>query len=357
VLSRNPYFWVFDKAGHRLPYLEEIVLLFAGSEDAQVIRFQSGEADVVSRLSAENFAALERDQHRRGYQLYDLGPGLEYHFLMFNLNDLPPESLPGLNPKQKWFHDLSFRRAISKAIDREGIVRLVYRGRAVPIASHVSPGNRFWLNRQVVPPRRSISQARTILGNAGYSWSSDGTLVDSKRQPLEFSILTTAGNSQRGQMATIIQDDLKQLGMRVHVVSLESRAVMDRIFRTFDYEAAVTALAGGDADPNVEMNVWLSGGSTHLWNLTAKGGVKETAPWEQEIDRLMKQQMITLDPKRRKQLYDRVQELVAEQLPVIPLVSPNILAGAKTILGNVRPAILNDYLLWNAEQIFRRQIR
>ena len=158
-------------------------------------------------------------------------------------------------------------------------------------------------------------------------------------------------------MATIIQDDLKQLGMRVRVVALESRAVLDRIFRTFDYEAAVTALAGGDADPNVEMNVWLSSGSTHLWNLTAKGGGRPAAPWEQEIDRLMKQQMITLDPKRRKQLYDRVQELVAEQLPVIPLVSPNILAAAKTSLGNVRPAILNDYLLWNAEQIFCRQIR
>jgi peptide/nickel transport system substrate-binding protein len=357
VLSRNPYFWVFDKAGHRLPYLEEIVLVFAGSEDAQVIRFQSGEADVVSRLSAENFAVLEKDQHRRGYQLYDLGPGLEYHFLLFNLNDLPPDALPGLSRKQKWFRDVSFRRAISKAIDREGIVRLVYRGRAVPIASHVSPGNRFWLNREVAPPRRSINEARTILRNAGYSWSSDGTLMDSERQPLDFSILTTAGNSQRGQIATIVQDDLKQLGIRVHVVALESRAVMDRIFRTFDYEAAVTALAGGDADPNVEMNVWLSSGSTHLWNLTAKGGGRPAAAWEQEIDRLMKQQMITLDPKRRKQLYDRVQELVAEQLPVIPLVSPNILAAAKTSLGNLRPAILNDYLLWNAEQIFCRQIR
>jgi peptide/nickel transport system substrate-binding protein len=101
----------------------------------------------------------------------------------------------------------------------------------------------------------------------------------------------------------------------------------------------------------------VSGGSTHLWDLRVKGGGKPAASWEQEIDRLMKQQMITLDPKRRKQLYDRVQELVAEQLPIIPLVSPNILVGAKASLGNVRPAILNDYVLWNAEQIFHRQVR
>jgi len=356
VLSRNPHFWVFDKAGQRLPYLEEIVLIFAGSEDSQVIRFQSGEADVVSRLSAENFATLEADQQDRGYRLYDLGPGLEYHFLLFNLNDSIPEKLADVRRKQKWFRDVRFRRAISSAIDREAIVRLVYRGRAIPIASHVTPGNRFWLNRKLMHPQRSPDQARRLLKDIGYSWRNDGALLDPAGQLVEFSILTNAGNSQRRQIATIIQDDLKQLGMRVQTVSLESRAVNDRIFSTFNYEAAVTALAGGDADPNVEMNVWRTRGSTHLWNLTAKGE-KSVLAWEAEIDRLMEAQLITLNPERRKELYDRVQEHVAEHLPIIPLVSPNILVGVRASLGNVRPAVLNDYVLWNAEQIFHRPRR
>jgi len=41
--------------------------------------------------------------------------------------------------------------------------------------------------------------------------------------------------------------------------------MIDRVFQSFDYEAAIMALGGGDADPNPEMNVWLSSGSTHLW--------------------------------------------------------------------------------------------
>jgi peptide/nickel transport system substrate-binding protein len=356
VISRNPYFWVFDKAGQRLPYLEEIVLVFAGSEDSQVIRFQSGEADLVSRLSAENFAVLERDQQERGYRLHDLGPGLEYHFLLFNLNDSIPDKLTEVSRKQRWFSDVRFRRAVSSAIDRQAIVRLVYRGRAAPLASHVTPGNRLWLNQKLTYPQRSTTEARRILKDMGYSWSNDGALLDPAGEPVQFSILTNAGNSQRRQMATLIQDDLKQVGMRVQTVSLESRAVNDRIFNTFDYEAAVTALAGGDADPNVEMNVWLSRGSTHLWNLTAKRG-KSVAHWEAEIDRLMEEQLITLNAERRKELYDHVQELVAGQLPIIPLVSPNILVGIKANLENVRPAILGDYLLWNAEQIFHRPRR
>ena len=56
-----------------------------------------------------------------------------------------------------------------------------------------------------------------------------------------------------------------------------------------------------------------------------------------------------------KRHYDRVQELVATNLPLIPLVSPNVLVGAKEGLGNFRPAILDPYVLWNAEELFWRR--
>ena len=59
---------------------------------------------------------------------------------------------------------------------------------------------------------------------AGFSWKPDGTLVDDQRKPVEFTILTNSGNAERIQIATIIQDDLKQLGMRVGVVTLELSA-------------------------------------------------------------------------------------------------------------------------------------
>src|SRR5580693_338390 len=90
VLERNPYYWKADRAGNQLPYLNEVVFLFVPSEDAQVIRFQSGDTDVLSRFSAENFAVLQKQQGVKGYHLDDLGPGLEYNFLFFNMNDPGP---------------------------------------------------------------------------------------------------------------------------------------------------------------------------------------------------------------------------------------------------------------------------
>ena len=153
------------------------------------------------------------------------------------------------------------------------------------------------------------------------------------------------------KMATLVQDDLSRLGVEVHVVPLDFRAMLDRVFQTFDYEAAIMGLGGGDPDPNPEMNVWLSSGATHLWHLNES---QPATDWEREIDQLMRQQMVTLKYDKRKQLYDRVQQLISENLPFVFLANPDILVGAKGDIGNFHPAVLDDNTLWNADELYLR---
>ncbi len=349
VLERNPYFWKADRNKNRLPYLDELVFLFVGNEDAQVLRFQAGDTDIISRLSAENYAVLSKDAPNRGIELFDLGPSLEYNFLVFNLNDLASKNLGEISAKQSWFQDLKFRQAISFAIDRDGIVKLVYAGRGSALWGNVSPSNKLWVDQALPHPSRSIDHARDLLKSAGFSWKGDNQLVDAQNRPVEFSIITSTSNAQRTKMATIIQDDLSKLGMNVHIVPLEFRAVIDRVFQTYDYEASIMALGGGDADPNPEMNVWLSSGGTHLWHL---GETKPATEWEAQIDQLMQKQMVQLNYKARKQLYDQVQEIIAANVPYVFLATPNILVGAKKNLANFKPAILEPTTLWNVEQLY-----
>ncbi len=142
--------------------------------------------------------------------------------------------------------------------------------------------------------------------------------------------------------------------MRVNVVTLELRALTTRLLTSHDYEGLVLGLGGSDGDPNTEMNVWLSSGSFHLWNL---GQPKPATPWEAEIDTLMRQQVTALDARQRKRLYDRVQQLVVENLPITSLVSPNVLVGAKKGLGNFRPTVLDHHALWNVDELFWRERR
>ena len=149
----------------------------------------------------------------------------------------------------------------------------------------------------------------------------------------------------------MIQEDLRQVGVRAHVAPLEFRAMVDRLLNSRTYEAAVLALGGGDADPNSELNVWLSSGPQHLWRV---GADKPATPWEAEIDRLMRAQVGMLDRESRKRAYDRVQAIVAEQVPFLCLVSPNVLVGTREGLANVRPVVMDHQLLWNIEELFWR---
>lgn len=348
VLERNPHYWKVDAKGQRLPYLDELTFVVVPTQDAQVIRFQAGDSQLISGLSADNFVALEPEQKARHFKLYDAGPGLEYNFLMFNLND-DTDRLPEVARKQKWFRDARFRQAVSAAIDRQGIVRLVYRNRAVAIATHVSPGNKAWFNSSIPAPVQSPAKARELLRAAGFSWKPDNTLVDSSGQPVEFSIVVSSSNAQRGQIATLVQADLRAIGIAAHVVPMESRSANDRVLNSHDYEAVVMGLVSGDADPTPDMNVLMSNAQTHLWHLGEKA---PATPWESELDQLMQKQLVTLNYQQRKKIYDRVQEVLAQQLPMVYLASSNILVGAQEDLGNFHPAIIEQYTFWNADELF-----
>ncbi len=277
-LERNPYYWKRDAAGKRLPYLAELDFSLDGNEDMQVLRFEAGESDMLSRVGARNYAALGKQAGVDGYVLYDAGPGFEWSFLCFNL------ARPGV-----WGR-AAFRRAVSAAIDREAIVRLVYLGYASPLGAPVAAGNRPWIDGRLAATACSLEAARHLLAQDGFHWTGSGALLGPEGKEVGFSIIASSNNPERAEMATLIQADLKPLGIRVEVVPLEFRSLLDRLTRTHEFDACLTAVMSADADPTVDLNIWLSSGGTHLWN---PGQKTPGTAWEAEIDRLMREQMIT----------------------------------------------------------------
>lgn len=333
TLERNPYYWEKDEKGQRLPYLDEIKFVFAGSEDGQVARFLSGEADLVNRLGTTSFRMLRQSDHSGRERLDDLGPGLDSTMLTFNF------AVPV-------FRETAFRRAVSIAIDREAIARIAYGGLATPLAGSVTPANKIWRNESLAVLMHSANEARKTLSNAGFRWGHDGKLLDREGKPVHFSILAATNNKERLQTATLIQYDLGEIGIDVQIVALEFRAMVDRVTRTRQFEACILSLGGGDGDPNSELNVWLSSGAMHFWS---PDQIKPATPWEAEIDDLMTKQMCMLDHEKRKQMYDRVQAIVAEQQPIISLVSPHVLVASNNKVVNFQPAVLESHTLWNAD--------
>ena len=152
--------------------------LFAGTEDNQVLRFQAGESDIISRVGARNFAVLEKDRERRGYELVTPGASLEYTFLFFNLGEPAAElaadrGAPGLSAPQE-LPAGGFRRHRPRRHRPPG---LPGQGRTA-LAGPVPPGNKAWINTQLPAPVRSVERARQLLTADGFKWNRDGTLLD-----------------------------------------------------------------------------------------------------------------------------------------------------------------------------------
>ena len=339
-LARNPYYWKRDAQGRRLPYLDSLRLYIQQNRDMEAMRFQRGELDLMSTVSPETFDQL---QARNPAATRDLGPSLESEMLWFNQVGKAP--IPEY--KKAWFRSREFRRAISAAINREDLCRLVYRGHARPAEGPISPANRFWFDANLKPHAYDPADARARLARDGFHMQGD-SLVDAQGHGVELSLITNSGNQARERIAQMIQQDLKTIGIRLNIVRLDYSAIIDRISQSFDYEACLLGLTNVDLDPDAQMNVWLSSASNHQWN---PNQASPATPWEAEIDRLMHAQNAELNPARRKAAFDKVQEIVWEQAPFLYLVNKNALVALGPGLLNTSPTVLRPQVAWNIESL------
>jgi peptide/nickel transport system substrate-binding protein len=257
-------------------------------------------------------------------------------------NQAPSRTLPDW--KRKWFTSAAFRHAVSLAINRADIDRIVYLGRAHPSAGPVSSANTFWFNSSLRPLPYDPEQAAKALARDGFVLR-DGVLRDRTGHAVEFSLITNAGNVSREHMAPLLQEDLRKLGIKVNIVTLDFSSLIDRISRTLDYEAALLGQVL-EVDPLEVMNVWLSSGAQHPWWPSEKS---PATPWEARIDDLEREQASSGSRDVRKKAFDEVQRIAVEQEPVVYLVNPDYLYAVAPKLRGVKPSVAPPQVWWNVE--------
>ncbi len=340
LLQRNPHYWKKDSSGRQLPYLDSIRLDIQANRDVEMLRFKRGELDLINVIDSDYFDRLAATS---AGVAHDAGASLDSDFLWFN----QVASAPILEYKRAWFRSTNFRLAISEGINRDDLSRVVFNGHAQPAVGPISPANKFWFDSKLKAEAYRPDAALKRLQSDGFQLR-NGALFDKAGNPVEFSIVTNASSKPRERMAVMVQEDLSKLGIKVNVVTLDFPSLLERISQKFNYEAAMLGFRNVDLDPNGQMNIWLSSAEQHAWNPKQKA--PETA-WEAEIDRLMRAQASSSDPKKRKESFDRVQEIVAEQAPFIYLVNVNALSAVSTAVAGANPGILSPQTFWNAERL------
>ncbi len=340
ILKRNPNYWKRDSTGRPLPYIDSIRLDIQQNRDIEMLRLVRGEIDFINSLDAEYF---DRVMSENPTMAHDAGASLDAEFMWFN--QVPGSPLPSY--KKTWFTSTNFRRAISEAINRDDLARIAFRGRARPAVGPISPANKFWFNSKLQPHPFDQKSALQRLSLDGFHLQ-NGVLRDREGHVVEFSIITNSGNKYRERMATMIQQDLTAIGIKLNVVTLDFPSLIERMTRTFDYEACLLGLVNNELDPNSQMNVWLSSAENHQWNPSQK---TPATPWEAEIDKLMRAQASTLNAAKRKEFVDKVQQIAWEQEPFIYLVNKNALSAVSISLHNAHPVVLRPQVYWNIDQL------
>ena len=353
VLKRNPYYWKRDAQGTQLPYVDELTLEVVPDANQARVGLDQATIDIVDRIRPADYASLLNAGG--AVRAFDLGPSLGVDYMWFNLNPAKPDGTALNQVKLTWFSDSRFRRAVSMAVDRDSIARSTLQGLATPLYGVVSPANRVWANPDVPKIAYNLSQAGSLLEEAGFTrrGTADAPeLVDAHGNRVEFSLLVPAESEPRKLMAAVIQEDLAKLGIKMQVVPIEFATVTNAWTKSFEYDAILLGLSVTDVEPSTYANLLLSSGDVHQWRPNQKSPSTE---WEAKVDQLFAEQVSESNPGKRKSKFYEIQRIVADQSPVIPIVTRHIVSAANSRVGNFSPSPIFPYSMWNADELFIKQ--
>lgn len=353
VFVRNPHWFRKDASGNALPYLDTLLLVIVQDQKAEVLKFKAGEIDIMD-VKPQDFPVLKPLEGEGNFTIHKLGPTLNQSFVCFNQNPGKDRKSgkPYLDPvKLSWFTNVHFRRAVSWAIDRKAIKDIIWNGLGTEANGPNSPSTGYWWNEKLPSLVYNPDSAQAELKAGGFTKSPEGKLLDAKGTPVKFTLLTNAENQSRIDMAGLIRKDLEKLGIEVVFTQVEFNALVSRLDATFDWDAILLGFSGGGSDPHFGANVWVSSGRTHQWYPRQP---KPATPWEAELDSLVGAGVTTADTAARKRAYDRLQQVVREQLPLVYLGHYEEMTAVRNRFGNIHPTPLGGSI-HNIDRIFVRK--
>ena len=360
VLQRNPYYWRSDAQGNRMPYIERLILQIIESTDNQLLRFRSGELDSI-QVTPEAFGLLKREKKRGKYTIYNGGPATGTRFVGFNLNQARnAQGKPFVDPiKSRWFNTLAFRQALAYAINREGMKNNIYRGLGEVQHSPLGVQSPYYLSPEegLKVYNYDPQKAKQLLLDAGFQYNSKQELLDWDSNRVQFTILVKSEEKSRVDTTVQIQQDLSKIGIKADLQVLSFNVVLKKLLRSRDWDCYVGAfgVTGADIEPNLLFLFWYSRGSFHQFNQGPQPGESsiegwQVSDWEQEIDSLFIAGVKELDERKRKAIYGRFQEIVAEQLPVFFLVNPLSFQAVRDRVENIKFSALGG-AFWNIDKL------
>lgn len=309
------------------PYIEQLVFKYIPDLTVMYTQFRSGDIDIVGRafISPDNYAEASQLQGR-------------------NVQLVPAGSVESiyLNMGKPQFQDKAVREALYYAIDRQAIVDILYYG--VPRVTETYMPPQSWYYKGDLPQQEfDPARARAILDTAGWLPGPDGVRAkDGVR--LSFANATTTGAHLREQAQQFIQQTLAEIGVEMTIENHPAAVMWGEFWQQSQFDTAMVGITYLIAsDPDVTNRF-------HTGAIVAQGGRgSNNAQYSNpEVDALLEQGTRTFDPEARREIYHRVQEIIREDLPFLPLFSSNLVYGRKSGIEGFVPNTNTRSEAWHA---------
>lgn len=290
------------------PYIKQLIFKYIPNITVLYTQFKSGDIDLVGQayISPDNVVEAKTLRDRA----VTLVPKGSVESIYFNL-------------KKPQFQELAVRQALYMALDRKSITEQIYNGVPQPTETFMPPQS-YYFNSELPVQEFNLKRANQILDEAGWKRGSDGVRSKNGVQ-LAFSNATTSGDNLREQTQQFIQQVWAELGVKMTINNLPPAVMWGDFWTLSQFDTAIVGISFLiGADPDVTNRF-------HSSAITAQGGRgSNNAQYSNsEVDKLLEEGSRTFDPEARRKIYRRIQELVRNDLPFLPLYSSTLVYGRR----------------------------
>ncbi|QJB57527.1 peptide-binding protein [Pseudodesulfovibrio sp. zrk46] len=328
VLESNPDFF------EGKPLIDEVVYRMIPDLSTQFLELKAGNLDIM------NLSPLQ-------YLYQTSGLGWDGSFNKFEYLSSGYTFL-GFNMKHPFFQDVRVRRAIDYAIDRRELVKGVLYGLGEAANGPYKPGT-WQYNNEIAPRTFDSIKARDLLARAGWTDTDGDGVLDKNGVPFVFSIITNQGNTQRIKTGVILQQRLRDVGIVVDLRTVEWAAFIKEFVDKGRFDAIIL---GWNIlqDPDI-YSVWHS-------SMAVDGGLNFTRYTNEELDDLLERGRKLVEQNKRKPIYDRIQEILHDEVPYCFLYVPKSLPIVQARVQNINAApagIAYNFTKWWIPTSLQRQ--
>ena len=248
----------------------------------RVQKILSGKVDIApSVISPEKIFFFKKQTPEKDFQIFS-APGLSAAYLLLNLKN------PLLKNKE-------VRQALSQAIHREEIIKYKLKGYGLPAVSLITP-NTFFFNKNITPLLFNPAKAQHIIQEMGL----EGRTL---------SLACSNNQNSRGK-ARVLVSQLSKTGLKISLETAEWGAFYEDLSRG-QFDMALLKWVGV-TDPDIYNLAF------HSENQAPKG--RNRSFYENKtLDDLLEKGLREEDLFKRKEIYDKVQALISEDIAIIPL--------------------------------------